>query len=533
MPPIGRPVRFTLVGSAIGAALGATLYFNPPVSATPLFALSPKPAEIGSATSAFSPAFAATKPFTPSLVERVPETTLPALAMTGASHPFRGLSSHDSSYPRRSLDATALDWRGSGDGLTATAGAEFLAELDVMVPPAPGLDEDLAAALAALPAGKAGAGDSSAVDLTITVSRGDTLMELLSEQDVPLAEAHDAIEALRKSFDPREIRPGHELTLSFEPRDEGAPLFRGLSFEPTIGTTITLNRTAENGFTSTKQEAKLVRKVARYDGEISSSLFEAGIKAGIEQTALSEMIRIYSYDVDFQRDLQKGDRFSMFYEQYYTDDGRLVRAGDVLFASMTLSGTVMPLYRFEDTEGFVDYYNSKGEGIRKALLRTPINGARLSSGFGLRRHPVLGFSKMHKGVDFAAPPGTPIYAAGDGVVEKAGPFSSYGNYVRIRHTEDYKTAYAHMKGFATGITAGKRVRQGQVIGYVGTTGRSTGPHLHYEILRQNAQVNPMGVRFPSGKSLRGKELAAFQKERARVDMAFQATPSGTKLASAN
>jgi murein DD-endopeptidase MepM/ murein hydrolase activator NlpD len=266
---------------------------------------------------------------------------------------------------------------------------------------------------------------------------------------------------------------------------------------------------------------------------IQSSLFEAGLEAGASQKALAELIRIFSFDVDFQRDIRKNDRFQMYYELYYTEDGRLARTGDIIYASMTLSGSQYSLYRFEDADGEVDYYNEKGQGVRKALLRTPINGARLSSGFGMRRHPVLGYSKMHKGVDFAAPPGTPIYAAGDGIVEKAGPFSSYGNYVRIRHNSEFKTAYAHMQGFAKGIKAGTRVKQGQVIGYVGTTGRSTGPHLHYEMLRADAQVNPLQVRFPSGKTLEGKELALFKQEREQIDVAFRATPTVTKVAKAD
>ncbi|WP_413206700.1 peptidoglycan DD-metalloendopeptidase family protein [Rhodospirillum sp. A1_3_36] len=382
------------------------------------------------------------------------------------------------------------------------------------------------------------------IALTITVSSGDTLMKLLGEQDVPRSEAYAAVDAMRTVFDPRNIRPGHELTLELRPHEE--PLGEGdaestttsvdlvgLRFEPSVGTTITLDQDENGAFHASAQDEPLVRQVLRQDGVIQSSLFEAGLEVGASQSALAELIRIFSYDVDFQRDIRKNDSFQIFYDEYYTEDGRLAHTGDVLYASMTLSGTKYNLYRFEDADGNVDYYNEKGEGVRKALLRTPINGARLSSGFGKRFHPVLGYSKMHKGVDFAAPRGTPIYAAGDGIVEKAGPFSSYGNYVRIRHNSEFKTAYAHMKGFAKGIKAGSRVKQGQIIGYVGTTGRSTGPHLHYEVLKQNTQVNPLNVRFPSGKTLKGTELASFKAERQRIDVAFQNSPTVTKVARAD
>ncbi|MCF8481908.1 MAG: M23 family metallopeptidase [Rhodospirillum sp.] len=387
-------------------------------------------------------------------------------------------------------------------------------------------------------------GMDDTIELTITVSSGDTLMKLLGEQGIPRAESYAAVEAMRKVFDPRDIRPGHELNLDLRPHEtplgedeaEGTTTsidLIGLRFEPEVGTVITLNQDEEGSFHSEAQEATLVRQVLRYDGTIQSSLFEAGLEVGASQSALAELIRIYSFDVDFQRDIRKDDRFQMFYEQYYTEDGRLARTGDILYASMTLSGTKYTLYRFEDNDGLVDYYNAKGEGVRKALLRTPINGARLSSGFGKRFHPVLGYSKMHKGVDFAAPRGTPIYAAGDGVIEKAGPFSTFGNYVRIRHNSEFKTAYAHMNGFAKSIKTGARVKQGQIIGYVGTTGRSTGPHLHYEVLKQDNQVNPLDVRFPSGKTLKGTELAAFKAERQRIDVAFQSTPTVTTVARAD
>lgn len=204
------------------------------------------------------------------------------------------------------------------------------------------------------------------------------------------------------------------------------------------------------------------------------------------------------------------------YERLVDKEGRTVRYGNVVYANLTLSGKSMPIYRYEDSKGNVDYYGPDGQSVRKALLQTPIDGARISSGFGMRHHPVLGYSKMHKGVDFAARRGTPVMAAGDGIVERASRFGSYGNYIRIRHNSTYKTAYAHLKGFAKGIRKGVRVRQGQIIGYVGTTGRSTGPHLHYEVLANNKQVNPKSAKLPAGRKLAGKELKTFQAQLAET-----------------
>ena len=232
---------------------------------------------------------------------------------------------------------------------------------------------------------------------------------------------------------------------------------------------------------------------------------------------LAEIIRIYSWDVDFQREIQSGDRFEVAYERFVDDEGDVVRHGEVIFARLNLSGDLNALYRFESRPGSVDYFDEKGRSAKRPLLRTPIDGARLSSRFGKRRHPVLGYTRMHRGVDFAAATGTPIYAAGDGVVSYRGRKGGYGNYIRLRHSAGYNTAYAHMSRFKKGIALGSRVRQGQVIGFVGTTGRSTGPHLHYEILSNGRQVNPLTVKMPSGTRLGKKELAKFQSKRANID----------------
>jgi murein DD-endopeptidase MepM/ murein hydrolase activator NlpD len=229
------------------------------------------------------------------------------------------------------------------------------------------------------------------------------------------------------------------------------------------------------------------------------------------------MIRIFSFDVDFQRELQPGDSFEVLYEALFEDDGSLAKTDGVLYASLTLSGERLDMYNFTPQSGHDDFFDRKGQSVRKTLMRTPIDGARLSSRFGMRKHPVLGYTRQHKGVDFAAPRGTPIYAAGDGVIESAGRNGGYGKYLRIRHNSTYKTAYGHMTRIAKGMRRGKRVRQGQIIGYVGSTGRSTGPHLHYEVLRGGRQVNPLKIKLPSGEKLKAADLASFQRHRAGID----------------
>jgi murein DD-endopeptidase MepM/ murein hydrolase activator NlpD len=235
---------------------------------------------------------------------------------------------------------------------------------------------------------------------------------------------------------------------------------------------------------------------------------------------MAAMIRAYSYDVDFQRDIQPGDEFQVMYEKYFTGDGAAARDGDILYAALTLGGKQMELYRYKTRDGIVDYFNRRGESIRKALLRTPIDGARVSSKFGVRLHPIQGFSKMHTGIDFAAPVRTPIYAAGNGVIEEIGPKNGYGNYVRVKHNQQIETAYAHLSKFGEGIRRGGRVQQGDIIGYVGTTGRSTGPHLHYEVLRGGRQINPMSVDLPTGVALEGRELVAFKHHVEETDLQF-------------
>jgi murein DD-endopeptidase MepM/ murein hydrolase activator NlpD len=353
---------------------------------------------------------------------------------------------------------------------------------------------------------------------TLTVSAGDTLMDMLTGAGVERREAYLAIEAMSEVFSPRKLRPGHELQLTTAEEDDtnGGERLVSLSLAPDVERDVVV-LPAAGSYAAQTIARPLTSEVVSARATIRTSLFEAAADAGVPPPVLIEMIRTFSFDVDFQRDIQPGDELRLIYRRLLDENGRMAKTGEILYAQLTLSGRDYGLYRFVDKEGFEDYFNAEGKSVRKALMRTPIEGARLSSGFGKRRHPVLGYTKMHKGTDFAAPTGTPIYAAGNGAVVRASRYGGYGNYIRIRHNSTYDTAYAHLHGYAKGIRSGARVKQGQVIGYVGSTGRSTGPHLHYEVLVNGKQVNPRSIKLPSGKNLAGEELFRFQHARARID----------------
>ena len=244
---------------------------------------------------------------------------------------------------------------------------------------------------------------------------------------------------------------------------------------------------------------------------ISNSLYADGIKSNVPNEVLIKLIQLFSFDLDFQRDIKKNTVVSISYEKTYVENELDFSIGDIDYAKIEIGKNTLEYFKFLTNDGFIDYFNREGKNVKKSLLKTPLDGAKLSSNFGMRKHPILGYNKMHKGIDFAAPMGTPVYAGGNGVIEIAGRNGSYGKYIRIRHNNGYKTAYAHLSGFKKGISKGKRVNQGEVIGYVGSTGRSTGPHLHYEIIYQNKQINPMTLKLPSGKVLKNEELKRFEK----------------------
>jgi len=358
---------------------------------------------------------------------------------------------------------------------------------------------------------------ASEVERVVQAKDGDTFIKLMLDAGVPSEDAHAAITAMNKVYDPRGLRPGQRITVSFRPHGGPAddPLFLGFRFDPTVERAIRVDR-GEEGFNAEAVDRDLDTRAARVSGSIDANLYSAVTAAGLTPQIMAQLIRLFSWDVDFQRDIRPGDRFDMMVESMHAPDGRVAGFGDILYAELTLSGVKHRLYRFESDSYGVAYYDDKGQSARKALLKTPIDGARLSSGYGVRMHPILGYTRMHRGIDFAAPTGTPIYAAGRGTIEKLGRIRGYGNYIRINHTDRYATAYAHMSRFARGLRIGSHVKQGDVIGYVGATGEATGPHLHYEVLVDSAQVNPMKVKLPSGYKLAGKELAAFRAAQGEI-----------------
>jgi murein DD-endopeptidase MepM/ murein hydrolase activator NlpD len=247
------------------------------------------------------------------------------------------------------------------------------------------------------------------------------------------------------------------------------------------------------------------------------SLYKAATDKKIPANTIIELARIYGFQVDFQRDIRKKDRFQIMYEVFTDENGKTIETGNILFANLILSGEDNSLYYF-DQEGSIGHYDKNGKSIQKALMKTPINGARLSSSFGMRKHPIDGFNKMHRGTDFAAPMGTPIMASGSGTIKKAGWCGGGGNCVVIRHNSTYETIYAHMSKFAKGIKKGIRVAQGQTIGYVGSTGKSTGPHLHYEVVVNGKKVNSQTLKLPSGKILKGEERKKFETKKIKLDV---------------
>jgi len=328
---------------------------------------------------------------------------------------------------------------------------------------------------------------------TLTVDRGDTLITMLVRNKVSYDEAVDVIDALRKTYDPRTLRSGQQVDVTLKPHPVLADqhILDRLSIQLGPVESVELARMAEGSFSVEKARKPLSPQLTYAGGTITNSLFETGQEHGIPHGVLAELVKAYSYDVDFQREIRRGDQMEVMFERLTTEDGDAVGYGKIFYAMLKVRGEPVTIYRYESENGEVGFFNEKGESIVKALLRTPVNGARISSGFGMRHHPILGYSRMHRGTDFAAATGTPIYAAGDGVVAFKGRKGGYGNYIKLKHNGTYETAYAHMHGFAKGMHRGKRVKQGQVIGYVGSTGRSTGPHLHYEVHKHGHKVNPM------------------------------------------
>lgn len=369
-------------------------------------------------------------------------------------------------------------------------------------------------------------------ELVLYVKSGDTLSGLLSSVDVDPNDRMLALTELNNVFSSSALKAGqsiHVRLLNFETQAAGHYKLESLKLALNPLEEVWLSRVSDGIFLARIERKPVTMKLLKASSEIKGSLYQSAVSAGIPADILNQMIQAYSYDVDFQRDIRNGQKFEALFEAGFTEDGELAKQGNLIYASLMVKGEPLKIYRF-DSKGSAQYFNEEGKSIKRGFLRTPVDGARISSGFGKRRHPVLGYTKMHKGIDFAAPTGTPIYAAGDGTIDYLGRYGSFGKFVRLNHGNGYQTAYAHMSRFGKGKSKGGRVKQGDVIGYVGTTGRSTGPHLHYEILKNGRQINPLSVKTLSTQKLEGLTLGLYLGFTRQVQymMKYEATSAASR-----
>ena len=312
------------------------------------------------------------------------------------------------------------------------------------------------------------------------------------------------------------IYSGRELSLIYKELDDGSLSVVKLLY-PINNTQSIEVRKIQDVFSVKENIIRLYKREVVVKNNIKNNLYNSAVNVKIEPNIIVEFARIFGFEVDFQRDIRKGDWFEIYYEKFEDENGKVKDTGKIIFASMFVNGEEINLYNF-NYKNDEEYYDIKGKSITKSLMKTPINGARLSSSFGMRKHPILGYNKMHKGTDFAAPTGTPIMASGSGTVTRARWCGGGGNCVKIKHNSTYETVYAHMKSFAKGVKEGKKVKQGQIIGYVGSTGLSTGPHLHYEVIVNGKKVNSQRLKLPSGKILKGESRKEFELERIKIDL---------------
>jgi len=347
------------------------------------------------------------------------------------------------------------------------------------------------------------------------IKKGETFDKILEYYSIDKKEITKIKNSLQKKTNINNLNTKQSIEFSL---DKTTDKIKEFTYQISNTEKIFLKRDVQNdNFDEKMISIKLNKKIIYRENIILQSLYKSAIDENIPPNTIVEFARIYGFQVDFQRDIRKQDKFQIMYEIFLNEKNILVETGEILFANLKLSGQDNTLYYF-DGEGSEGHYDRNGKSVKKALMKTPINGARLSSPFGMRKHPIDGYNKMHKGTDFAAPMGTPIMASGDGVVQKAGWCGGGGNCVKIKHNSTYQTVYAHMSKFARGIKSGIRVKQGQVIGYVGSTGKSTGPHLHYEVIVNGKKVNSQKLKLPSGKILKGSERKLFETKKIKLDV---------------
>ena len=347
------------------------------------------------------------------------------------------------------------------------------------------------------------------------IENNDSIGKILKKFRVSNNEVQKIIEGLKKKK-LTNVYTGRELNIVLKELSDGT--YSIISVLYPINNTLSVEIRKKKDIIEIKENIlKLNKKEVVIENFINNNLYSAAMEAGIEPNIIIEFARIYGFEIDFQRDIRKGDIFEIYYEKFIDDNGVVRDTGKIIYAHMNVNNREINLYNFKD-KNETGYYDINGKSIVKSLMKTPINGARLSSAFGMRKHPILGFNKMHRGTDFAAPTGTPIMASGSGTVTRARWCGGGGNCVKIRHNSTYETIYAHMSKFARGIKEGKKVKQGQIIGYVGSTGMSTGPHLHYEVVVNGKKVNSQKLKLPSGKILKNEAREKFELERIKIDL---------------
>ena len=348
------------------------------------------------------------------------------------------------------------------------------------------------------------------------ISSGETFDKILNNYSIPSKEILDIKKSLSSDYNLSNLKSN--LDIKFTIDQSNNKKITSFLFPISRTEKILLTRNIDTDkFDKKKIITNLNKKIIFKEGKILQSLYKTAIDLNVQPNIIIEFARIYGFQVDFQRDIRKNDNFQIMYEVFEDDNGKVFETGNIIFADLKLSGVNNSLYYF-DKKGNEGHYDQNGKSVEKALMKTPINGARLSSAFGMRKHPIDGYNKMHRGTDFAAPMGTPIMASGSGVVTRARWCGGGGNCVKIKHNSTYETIYAHMKNFARGIKEGVRVKQGQIIGYVGSTGKSTGPHLHYEVIENGKKINSQKLKLPSGKILKSKNRELFEVTRIKLDV---------------
>jgi len=348
------------------------------------------------------------------------------------------------------------------------------------------------------------------------ISKGQTFEGILKIYSVPSEEIEKIKKILNQDYNLNKLKTNFYIKFTID-RSNNKNI-SSLVFPLSRNKKIQLTKNLDNDLFKKKEIiTNLNKKIIFKEGKILQSLYKTGVGLNIQPNIIIEFARIYGFQVDFQRDIRKNDNFQIMYEVFEDDNGKVFETGNIIFADLKLSGINNSLYYF-DKKKSEGHYDENGRSVKKALMKTPINGARLSSPYGMRKHPIDGYNKMHKGTDFAAPMGTPIMASGNGIVTRARWCGGGGNCIKIKHNSTYQTIYAHMKSFGRGIKEGLRVKQGQIIGYVGSTGNSTGPHLHYEVIENGKKINSQKLKLPSGKILKGEERKIFEVSKIKLDV---------------